>query len=73
MGGPPKSPLIMKRTGFMILAKPSFMFPIKSLDICSIFLNPTHKKQFMVFMFGEEFMESEDKGSLKDYEVADNG
>ena len=36
-------------------------------------LNPTHKKQFMVFMFGEEFMESEDKGSLKDYEVADHG
>jgi len=36
-------------------------------------LNPTHKKQFMVFMFGEEFMESEDKGSLKDYEVATHG
>tara|TARA_R100000908_G_C3688915_1_gene104174 strand:+ start:507 stop:671 length:165 start_codon:yes stop_codon:yes gene_type:complete len=32
-------------------------------------LNPTHKKQFMIFMFGEEFMESEDKGSKKVYEV----
>ena len=32
-------------------------------------LNPTHKKQFMIFMFGEEFMEAEDKGSLKVYEV----
>lgn len=31
-------------------------------------LNPTHKKQFMNFMFGEEFMEAEDKGSLKFYE-----
>ena len=32
-------------------------------------LNPTHKKQFMNYLFGEEFMESEDKGSLKTYEV----
>ena len=30
-------------------------------------LNPTHKKQFMNYLFGEEFMESEDKGSLKTY------
>ena len=32
-------------------------------------LNPIHKKQFMNYLFGEEFMESEDKGSLKTYEV----
>jgi len=30
-------------------------------------LNPIHKKQFMNYLFGEEFMESEDKGSLKTY------
>tara|TARA_Y100000401_G_C8252851_1_gene189114 strand:- start:35 stop:199 length:165 start_codon:yes stop_codon:yes gene_type:complete len=30
-------------------------------------LNPIHKKQFMNYMFGEEFMESKDKGSLKTY------
>ena len=30
-------------------------------------LNPIHKKQFMNYLFGEEFMESEDKGSLKIY------
>ena len=28
-------------------------------------LNLKHKKQFMNFMFGEDFMESEDKGRLK--------
>ena len=27
------------------------------------------KEEFFNFMFGEEFMESEDKGTLKEYEV----
>ena len=31
-------------------------------------LNPIHKKQFMNYLFGEEFMESENKGSLQTYE-----
>ena len=35
-------------------------------------LNPTHKKQFMIFMFGEEFMESEDKGAIKVYAAESN-
>ena len=30
-------------------------------------LNPIHKKQFMNYLFGEEFMESENKGSLQIY------
>ena len=30
-------------------------------------LNKPHKKQFMNFMFGVEFMQSNDKGSLKQY------
>ena len=32
-------------------------------------LNQIHEKQFRNYLFGEEFMESEDKGSLKTYEV----
>ena len=35
-------------------------------------LNPTHKKQFMIFMFGDEFMESEDKGAIKVYAAESN-
>ena len=30
-------------------------------------LNKEQSKQFDIFMFGEEFMESNDKGSLKEY------
>ena len=30
-------------------------------------LNPIHKKQFMNYLFGEEFMESENKGALQIY------
>ena len=30
-------------------------------------LNKKEYKQFMNFMFGEEFMESDDKGTLKQY------
>ena len=35
-------------------------------------LNPIHKKQFMNYLFGEEFMESEDKGSLQTYKETKN-
>ena len=31
-------------------------------------LNSDHKKQFDVWMWGEEFLESDDKGSLQTYE-----
>ena len=34
-------------------------------------LNSDHKKQFDVWMWGEEFMESEDKGSLQTYTEED--
>ena len=35
-------------------------------------LDEEQKKQFMNFMFGEEFMESDDKGELKQYKELEN-
>ena len=39
----------------------------KTIEKCS----PEEKEQVMVFAFGEDFMESEDKGSLKYYAGAE--
>ena len=38
---------------------------------CEVSFTRITKKKFMDFMFGEEFMESDDKGSLKVYGVGE--
>ena len=55
----------------MKLTEKQMIFIIKNklLDTC----NEKEKKQVLIFAFGEEFMQSKDKGTLKQYEGVSNG